>query len=497
MKHLDISIKSGDKHLSKEMNKIEFLNAEVVVEQKTDGVKITAMKVDNEGKLSDWIIAYKSNIIFDGEFDHLTYDDIKANSIGSSQFKLVLDHFRHNLEDEIPVGTELFIEFLMKKPTLSSEYIENHKMVLIGHSISGYTANNGILITTPSGFDISNRDEYALALDIDVPEVIFKGVVGTKTQFQKGCVNQQLKEMFAYNHHLFDYDDIEYYKMIFLAVDSKYGGTEEGVVIKYNDEIIKFQQHYQSDKEARRKIKMKYQNEDPEKETNYWDQIKTYAVQASSSIKLGELHEMLKGLSKNLSKLEIDFPIIHDKKSGINFLDDIQLTAKQLLMRKLPGNNNALMVGKFRVLTNAHYKIIEDSLKVFDNVIVALISSKDTKHTKDLRRNMLELTFGNKIEIVESTSGNLFTLMNKTQKNINWVVAGEDRVDNYEKQLEKTDVNVLKFDRSDEDISATKVLEKRGDELFFIMNTPEAIIPLYQDLLNSYKEIHKGVSQIK
>jgi hypothetical protein len=101
---------------------------------------------------------------------------------------------------------------------------------------------------------------------------------------------------------------------------------------------------------------------------------------------------------------------------------------------------------------------------------------------------MLELTFGDKIEIFEATSGNLMTLMNRTNENINWIMAGSDRVKAYEKMLERNkDVKVYEIPRTDEDISASKVINEIEDEKYFKKNTPKEIHSLYNEILEAYK----------
>jgi len=495
---LDISIQAAGKYLTSNKRIDEFFNSDVVVEHKTDGVKITAMKIAQNGTLDDWIIAYKGNIIYEGEFEFAPKTNIKKKSIGASQFSFVIDNFSKIAQDakSIPAGTELFIEFLMNKPTLSSNYTRKHGMILIAHTKSTYKEKNGKLITKPGIFDISKRNEYAKMCNLDIPALLFKGRMGTQKDFDSGILNVKLRKLFNersnamnWNNNEILLDDV---RELFLDVESKYGGKEEGVVIKYNngsDIILKFQQEYQLDQEARRQIKLKYQSEDPEVETQYWNNIRLAALEITNEIKVtpkSELKALVRELSQKLDKYKINFE--HPKRDKTIIEDDIQLTSKQILMRKLKGNNNALVLGKFRVLTKAHAGIIKEGLKKFDGVVVALISSKDTKHTKELRRKMLELTFGDKIELFEATSGNLMTLMNRTNENINWIMAGSDRVQAYEKMLERNkDVQVYEIKRNDEDISATKVIANLDDESYFKKNTPKEIHSMYNEIVETYK----------
>ena len=88
---LDISIASADKFLTSKAKIDEFLTSKVTVEEKLDGVKLTVVKVSDEGNLGDYVIAYKENILYAEEFDYQPMTKIKKESISNSQFKIVLD----------------------------------------------------------------------------------------------------------------------------------------------------------------------------------------------------------------------------------------------------------------------------------------------------------------------------------------------------------------------------------------------------------------------
>ena len=103
---------------------------------------------------------------------------------------------------------------------------------------------------------------------------------------------------------------------------------------------------------------------------------------------------------------------------------------------------------------------------------------------------MLKAAFGDSINIAESSSGNLLTLMGKFQNNINVILAGSDRVAGYRQQLLKSpDVNVVETPRTSDDISATKVIENINDEDFFKKNTPKEIHSMYKEILKTYEEV--------
>lgn len=484
---LDVSIQSADKwfQTGNTKNKIQdFLESNVTIEHKTDGIKLTAIKTKD-----DWILAYKGNILYKNEFSYNTITEIKNHSIGCSQFRIPLEHFQKYKNANIPENTELFIEYLMKKPTLSSNYTELHEMVLIGYSESVYCNEFGKLTTESSGINLEKRDEYAKELNLDVPEVLFKGKIKEKT-FISSIINDDFKKI--YNNSNLSWDNpeilINELKELFLKVPSKYGGLEEGVVVSYN-RLLKWQQEYQLCQESRNIIKMKYKECDLLLESNYWKNVQKSAkelfVHFFEKNNNQNISELMNELSEKLNSLNIEYK--HSKKCISVIKDDIQLNAKNLILKNLKGNNNSLVLGKFRVLTeNGHIKLIREAQKNFDNVVICLVTSKDSKHTKELREQMLLKTFPN-IEIIHAYDGNINRILQKSKKNINAIYAGSDRVQSYQNQVKNMmGVKVLEIPRTDDDISATKILENIQNKSYFLEHTPKEIHKLYESILETY-----------
>ena len=487
---LDISIQSADKFLSSASKIDEFLSSRVTVEEKLDGVKITIVKKENNGDINDYIFSYKENIIYSTEFDYQPNTKIKKESIGNSQFKLIFDHFKKLPKNSIPVNTELFVEFLMNKPTLSSNYTAKHKMVLIGYSKSNYTDTFGKLKTVNTGMQTKLREQYAKELKIDVPPVLFKGVFGAPNLFEQGILNDKLKAEFNVRKASMHWENpenlVQDIKSLFLFLESKYGGTPEGIVLSYSDKILKFQQSYQTDQLARLKIKSNYIDNDKEKENQYWSNVQGAAQGIINTIKVGKnLEDILAELSLIMKKIPLNFS--HSKKTEAQIKDDIQGSAKILILKKMKGNNNCLYIGKFRILTKAHYDIIKKGQRLFDNIVVALVTSKDTIETQKLRRKMLELSFPG-LEIIENPSGNIGTLLKKSPFNVNAILAGSDRVRGYQDQIKgQLGLYVKEIPRTGDDISASKIIEKIDDEDYFKKNTPKEIHSLYENLKEIYK----------
>jgi len=488
---LDISILAAGKYLTSTKRIEEFLSNNTLVEHKTDGVKITVIKQADNGNLEDYIIAYKSNVLYSTEYDYQSNVKAKKESIGASQFKLVFQHFNKLGKNNIPVGTELFIEYLMKKPTLSSNYNTHHKMVLIGHSKSSYSVKFGKLKTNPSGFNTNKRNEYAKQLKIDVPQVLFNGTMDNPKSFAKGIQHKVLKSEFNQVKSSMNWGDstllLDDIRRLFLSIESKYGGAEEGVVLKNLGRILKFQQDYQVDQSARAMIKMKFREDTPEDETVYWNNVKRVALEIANSItvKSRKLEDLMHELSLEIKHTKLDFT--HSKKTLAIILDDIQLNAKSLIIKKMRGNNNALIIGKFRVLTKeGHYKLIKRAQTLYDNVVVDIVTSKDTKDTKDIREEMIRKTFPG-VEIIHSVNGNVVRLLQKASFNINVVYAGSDRVQSYKQQVKNNiGVEIKEMKRADTDISASKVINNINDEAYFIKSTPKAIHSMYNEIKSTY-----------
>jgi len=481
---LDISIQNAKKFLTNDTKKEEFLTSQVTVEHKTDGVKVTIVKKDNSGVAEkDYIVAYKSDIIYPNEFDYLSKAKIKSKSIGNSQFAFVWDHLRKLRKNSIPKGTELFVEFLMRKPTLSSNYTKKHGMVLIGYSKSTWTEKNGKLFTKPSGFFTEKRKEYANEMRLDVPAILFRGVLGNRKDFNVGIQDDELKKIYRGVDINWDSkeDIIEKISQMFLDVESKYGGKEEGVVIKFNDKLIKLQQSYQTDQIARDKIKAQFRG-DQAYEDEYYKKINKLIDTFQKGIDKSNFADAVIEFNKKLKKAKID--IEHIKKSKEQIKDDIALAFRMRLSKDVA--SGALILGKFKILTKAHYDMIREAVAKYDTVTVNIVSSKETKGTKVLRNNIMGGCFP-EIEILNSSTGNIFTIMRKSKNEITTIITSSDRVDGYRKMLEKNyGMDVYEIPRTD-DISATKIIENLEDYEYFKKNTPKCVWKFYNDYLEAYK----------
>ena len=484
---LDISIQDAKKFLTSDAKKEELLTTEATVEHKVDGVKVTIIKQSDTGlSEQDYIVAHKGNIIYPNEFMYLSKTKIKAKSIGNSQFAFVWDHLRKLRKTSIPVGTELFVEFLMNKPTLSSNYKKKHGLVLIGYAKSTWKEKNGKLITKPSGFFTERRNEYAKEMKLDVPAVLFKGILGNRKSFAQGIKDDELKKLYRGVNVNWDSkeDIIEKISQMFLDVESKYGGKEAGAVVKFNDSIIKFQQAYQSDQIARNRIKGIYRG-DVEYEDNYYKEVNKFIDSFQRGIDKSNFADAIIQFNKKLKNAKIH--INHIKKTEEQIKDDIALTFRMRLSKDVA--SGALILGKFKILTKAHYNMIKEATAKYDTVTINIISSKETKGTKEIRNEIISHCFPD-VEILNSSTGNIFTIMRKSQNEITTIIAGSDRASDYKKILEKNyGIGVYEIPRIDEDASVAKIIDNLEDYQYFKQNTPKCSWNFYKEYLKIYKGI--------
>ena len=494
--YLNISIKNVDKVIKDEKTASDLINQEVVIYGKYDGTKLSILRTDADWDETQWwkmfVVSYKGNIIYGTEYTDAEGDLDKT--VGVSQYKTVTDYIGDNFQNwkKIEKNTEFFVEFLMNKPTLTRKYTKLRQLVLIGYSpVSSVNINNGKISIKSTGLIMKDREKYAKIMGLNLPELIFKG----KLSKMPTGLNDRAKGYFKDYESSFKGLPADGYwalaKNFFAALPSLYGADkEEGIVIHLSKnmggtDVLKIVQDDQYDKELRFKIKQQYKMDIAE-EDDYFKRVRTEAEALISTLNLNQkLAKILKELSKVVYK-DLKLSFSHKKKTDLNVRDDIQLTAKSIIMRKLPGNNGALVVGKFRVFTNGHKKMFDQALKGRDHLVVALVSNKETKPTLDLRKKMIEAVYP-KVEIITTTSGNLLTMINKSSQNINVVLAGSDRISGYKEQMKRNlDVQIEEVRRGEDDESATKVIRNLADEKYFKSNTPRKIYKMYPELLKTY-----------
>lgn len=491
---LDISIPQVTSRFKSTDQILDFMKSKIKIEAKTDGVKLTLVKINDSGTLDDWIVAYKGQIFYRGEFEYIK-DSALADqvSIGNSQFDKVFDHLeslKASDYNQIPNNTEIFCEFLVTKNTVMSEYTKTGTIIVLGYGKASPELRFGKLKTNSESFETANVKMYADALKLITPPVIFDGVLFPADVMFSGIQNKVLQQELKSKRMTLkslETDPKEYFNTLieaFLNVESEFGGKEEGIVLHHNGRLYKAQQSYQLDRSARSEKKLRWMEDDPKAEQAYWDDVLEVSKQIAEQTTTQDIRVGLNEISKKIKQL--NFEGVHSKKNQATVMDDIQTNAKMFYLKALKGNNGGLVFGKFRILTNGHVKMIEKAQRECDEIVIGLVTSSDTKDTKDLRLEALKKVFPG-VRIIELISGNIFTALKKAEININHLYAGSDRKEDYERQLLKAPgIDVQEIERSDADISATKVISNLSDYAFFKANTPKAIHTLYEKYTKVY-----------
>ena len=449
----------------------------------------------------NWIVTYKGNLIYSTEFNHNTPEESKQ-SIGSSQFRFIFDILKDINVDDIPKGYQYFCEYLIDKPTLMSQYTNKYILILLAYGPSNCEVKNGILKcdNTNFSFDYEERKVFAEKMGIYFPPEVADGIIFPTEKFFENCNENVRKEL---TPHITDLKNAEndkelYFKTLsdlLINVESEFGGEVEGYVFDGCEKCpIKVQKPTQLDREERAKLKNQFKEDDLFKESQYWMKVKQTAIEILKKIKNKTIEGKLSEASKIVGKLNVDG--WHSKKNIPTIKDDIMLTLKMEIIKEL-ADHFALVQGKFRVLTKKHKELIDKALKQNDGVVLAIISGRKVpKAVKDLKRKVIETCYGKeilngKIDVVEATTGNINTILNKTVNVVTSLYAGTDRVDDYKTLLEKSgrEIKVVELQRDENSISATKIISNLEDQTYFRENTPKCAWKFYKDYLKLENEL--------
>lgn len=467
----------------------ELLEQPLKVETKYDGVKLTLVKTSEK----DWIPVYKSQVLFPGEFSYQTDEGLNT-TIGTSQFRKVQDHLETLTPEQhsgIPVGTELFCEFIVRKDTVMSEYTQTGAIILLGYAQVEPEVKFGKLYTNPDEMQTSRNAEFAENMGFNLPDTLVDGALYPTDLLISNTQHPALSAKFEalkYTLKSLETDKVAYLNKVLdviLELESKFGGKDEGVVIHCNGLCYKHQQSYQLDPEYRKSKKLRFREESADAENAYWADVLEIAKSIASKVETQDIQQGLEQIATQLQ--ELNFNGVHSKRTESTSKDDIQHHAKAFYLKSLKGNNNGLVIGKFRVLTVGHQRMIEKALHECDHVVIGLVTSGETKDTRDLRAQAIQKAFPN-VTIIDLISANIATALRKAKININHIYTGSDRLDDYVRQSSKIPgTNVHEIVRDSEEISATKVIENLKDYSFFKLNTPKAVHSLYSTYVDSYQ----------
>jgi len=494
---IDISIKQLKSILKTEEDIKEFLTSPVKIEEKIDGIKVQVyLKKDAKGKnINNWIVSYKGNIIYPEEVEHNDLEQANK-SIGVSEFKFVFKKLKNVNTDLLPKGMQFFFEYTLNKiikPQTLKPYDKVHELILLAYCKSDCQEISGKLKCDNNEFYFDNkRPLYAKILGVYTPPIVFKGILYPYENLIKGVLYQKLKQNIENNKDLLigvnQSTYLENLIKIFLSTDSVFGGLPEGYVVWYKGKPYKFQQELQLDKETRNRIKNMFRA-DKDTELIYWAYIKTQVNKILDQIKdIKDIRKALKQISRLINDIEL---INHPKKSPENVKDDLMVTAKLEILRKL-SPETGLIIGKIRVLTNAHYKLIKQALKENKYVIIALSVARGKDKTFEIRKKFIENCFKkdlDRIEIIGTQNGYIPTILSRAffGMGVNKIYAGSDRVEEYKKQVEAISkhIEVIELKRSKDDISATKIINNINDKEFFENNTPKCMHQIYDFIKNN------------
>lgn len=154
--------------------------------------------------------------------------------------------------------------------------------------------------------------------------------------------------------------------------------------------------------------------------------------------------------------------------------------------------------GRFQPCTKKHVQIIEQMSRENDSAIVFLVKGKETSKDKELNPfneemqiKMLNKILPNNAEIIVIDTGFFPEELNEMTNNKFVVYSGSDRVKSYEKyndyMNEGKELSCKEIDRSEDDISATRVREAliNDDEDSFKELTDKRIHGMYKELKES------------
>lgn len=404
---LDLKIANIDSiKTKKELRRI--FNQRVFVTEKFDGTKLTITrnneKFDPTDYSKNWIISYKGNIIFKEELKTKhKMAKIRENSIDLLQYKIIHNHLSrvHKNLNSVEPSTEFFIEFIQRKPTLTRQYQKLHDMYLVGFAnvnfqVDGFYYHSKPVFTK----DITERIDYEYfcrLLKINSLPILYEGYL----HHNRKNIKNSLKNL----------------KDVFLNFESSCGGTPEGAVIveTISPKMWKIVQDNQYDKNVRKEIKKKWQENDELKENEYWQKIEKIALSIIPQLNLSnDIPKTLEKMRNLIENMKIN--IQHSKKELINIEEDIYLKTKMIYMLKKRIGLNTTKVGLIAMaakpLHAGHWEIINTALSDCEKVFLFLsVKGRKKNNEFDLSEEVAkelitiyEENLPHEIEIIRSNS---------------------------------------------------------------------------------------------
>jgi len=397
-----------------------FLNdPNIKIVEKIDGTKLTLLRRNNpfdpDDYTKNWYIAYKGNIIYPGEARGLSSreEEVRSSSSGTAQYSLVHSHMArvHSNTASIPPGTEFFLEFVQRKPTISREYPQKHGIFLTLYGKSRYKATGTHLVTDITPEDGQpNLTTYANTLGVSTYPVLFEGRLSSLEEFRNGIRSRMIQNRYV---NLFDnlkaaYDDngpdrpLKIVNAIYsmfsdfqttLSTDadvSKKGEypAAEGAVFSTSaaGALYKALRYDQHDKQHRLNIKKKFRAETQEAEQEYWNTVvgiageiaQEFAPQQRRNVPEAEFDEILQDIHQECyfdAAISNRLGALSHPKSLIQRQEDLFLTTKSQVMRRLAiGTQNGISVGIFvlagKPVHEGHWQMIDRTRRECDEALI-------------------------------------------------------------------------------------------------------------------------------
>lgn len=392
----------------------------IKIVEKIDGTKLTLLRRNNPFDPNDytknWYIAYKGNIIYPGEARGLASreEDVRAASSGTAQYSLVHSHLArvHPNTQEIPPGTEFFLEFVQRKPTISRDYPQKHGIFLTLYGMSRYKATGTYLVTNITPEDGQPRlEEYARILGVSMYPTLFEGSAATLDDFRNGIRSRMIQNRYAkkfdelqdaYNDNTEDrplkiidaiykvFSDFQTTLSTDADVDAegKYPPAEGSVFSSSATQALYKALHpSQHGKEHRAGVKQRYRADTPEQEQAYWNGIVAIAHEIAAehapaqrrNIPESEINQVLEDIHQ---ECYFDAAIAnrlgnltHPRKQLIQKQEDLFLTTKTNVMKRLEiGTQNGISIGIFVVsgkpVHEGHWRMIRKASSECDEALI-------------------------------------------------------------------------------------------------------------------------------
>lgn len=424
------------------------------------------------------LLICKDNIIYyKNDFEYLPNTWIKKYSKGISQLKFLINYLSNLPELNQLSDCLLKIKYIVN----NINYDKKHKIILKEYYKNVKVISKFGKIKLIDSGEQSQIDKLPIKFDID--RVIFKGILNSEYNLKKGCNDGQLLKLIEQNKNIFTYNNYENFynqlKDIFFKIKSKYGESGEYIVkIILNDETIII-----------KNPSFKIENE----KDGYYKEIKNFTLNLLQNINIKTFKSALDTFNEDLKMLKIESndsdkfrcSIKLDNEKCTEIKDAIYEMGRQMIISKLPGNNNCLILGKFKILTNGHIKIINKALSEYDSVTICLLGNYP------YREDMIKSMYKN-VDIISNYNANFKDIFNKIDKNISVILTGTNNVKNYRESVKNfPNVTVKEYYQSSDSVSGDMILNRINNKEYFNKNTPFKIHDFYDQLLNHYQIITK------